>query len=88
MTTAGVVFLMVRVGDDFIAGFMMFACEEFLQGEDTSDQERYLGQQDGFSSSEGDDTEEQRDEGHDLQFSDGQEGDQLLDLLLLATSWK
>lgn len=86
MAAAGVMLLMVRVGDYLVAGFMVFACQKLLQSNDTSDQERDLGEEDSLGSSEGDDAEEQRNEGGDLELGKSKEGQELLDLLFLATS--
>lgn len=51
-----------------------------------NNQPHYLGKKDGLGGSESNDTEEKRNESHDLQLSDGQKRDQLLQLLFLATS--
>lgn len=88
MTAAREVFLMMRVGYDFVAGFMMFAGQEFLEGDNTSDEERHLGEEEGLGSSECDDTQEERDQSGDLQLGESKEGEELLDLLLLATGCK
>lgn len=85
VSAAGVVLLMVRVGYDLVA-LMALVWQELLQGNDTGDQERDLGKEDGLDSGEGDDSEQQGDEGGDLQLGKGEEGQELLDLLLLATS--
>lgn len=83
---AGIMLFMVWVSNDFVAGFMVLASKELLQGNDTGNEERDLGKDHGFGSSKGNDCEEKRDESHDLKLGDGQERDQGLQLLLLATS--
>lgn len=77
---------MMRVGDDLIAGLVMFASQELLQGNDTGNKERNLGKEQGLGSRERDDAQEQRDEGGDLQLGKSEEGQELLDLLLFTTS--
>lgn len=76
--TAGVMLFVVRVGNDLVAGLMMLASQEFLQGNDTGDQESDLGKEDGLGGSEGNDSEEQGNESHDLQLGDSEKRDELL----------
>lgn len=85
MTAAGVMLFMMRMGYDFVAGFVVFTCQKFLQGNDTGDQEGYLGEEYSLGGSKCDDAEEERDKGGDLKFSEGKQREELLDLLLLAT---
>lgn len=62
--------------------------EEFLEGAEGSSDECDFSEDVGFEDSEGDDTEEQGNEGSQLQLNEGQDGEELLQLLLLlATAW-
>lgn len=85
VTAAWVVLLVVcRVSHDLVA-LVALVGQELLQGDDSSHQQGNLGEDDGLGCGEGDDSEEERDQGGDLELSDGQKGQELLDLLLLAT---
>lgn len=86
MATVCVVFLVVWMGYYFVAGLLVFASEELLQCNDAGDKEGNLGEKDSLGSGESDDAQEERNESQDLQLSDGEKGDQLLQLLLFATS--
>lgn len=88
MSAAGVVFFVVWMGDHFVASLMVFASQEFLEGDDTSDEEGDLGQEESLGGREGDDTKEQGNEGGDLQLGESEQGQELLDLLLFATSYE
>lgn len=63
--------------------------QEFPDQTEGAHGESDLAQEDSLDSDESDDSEEQRDEGGHLKLEEEEEGQQLLDLLLLlATGWK
>ena len=87
-TAVAEVLLMVRVSYDLVA-FMVFSLgEEFLEEDQSRGEEGSLGEHQTLDSGEGDDSEEQRDHGLDLQLEEGEDGKELLQLLLLATACK
>lgn len=60
--------------------------EEFLEGAEGSGDESDFTEEVGLEDGEGDDTKEQRDEGDELQLDEGQDGEELLQLLLLLAT--
>lgn len=85
-TTVAEVFLMMGMSYDFVA-FVMFALgEEFLEEDQSGGEEGSLGEHQTLDGGERDDTEEERDEGLDLELEESENGDELLQLLLLATA--
>lgn len=85
-TTVAVVFLVMRVGYHFVAFMVLVLGEEFLQEQESRGNESSLGDEDTLDSSESDDAQEQGNEGLDLQLEQSEDGEELLQLLLLATA--
>lgn len=66
----------------------LLVLEEFLEDADSGGDEGDLAEEVGLEDGEGDYSEEQRDESGELQLQKGEDGHQLLELLLLlATAW-
>lgn len=81
------VFLVGRLGPASTA--TSFLLQEFLECAEGSSDEGDLAKQVSLEDCEGDDTQEQGYEGSELQLDEGEDGEELLQLLLLlATAWK
>lgn len=65
---------------------LMFG-EEFLEKNQSRREESCLGDHQTLDGGEGNDTQEERDQGLDLQLQESVDRYQLLELLLLATAW-
>lgn len=81
-----VVFLRMRY--DFIALMMVMFGKEFLEENQCRSKESGLGDHQTLDGGEGNDTQEERDQGLDLQLEESIDRKQLLKLLLLTTAWK
>lgn len=82
-----VVFLMVRMSYDFVTLMVVMFGEEFLEKNQSRGKESCLGDHQTLDSGEGNDTQEERNQGLDLQLQESVDRYQLRELLLLATAW-
>lgn len=78
----------VRVGNDLVA-LVSLLVEQLLEGDDGGQDEGDLADDQGLEGDQGEGTEGQREQGSGLQLEEQQQREeQLLDLLLLATSYR
>ena len=82
---AGVGVAVVGVGDHLVALGVLLLGQQLLQGDDAGEDQGELADDEGLEGEEGEGTESQGDEGGSLQLQEQQEGQEHLQLLLLAT---
>ncbi|KAK3932297.1 Hermansky-Pudlak syndrome 1 protein-like protein, partial [Frankliniella fusca] len=82
---ARVAVAVVRVRDHLVALGVLLLGQQLLQGDDAGEDERQLADDEGLEGEEGEGAEGQGDEGGGLELEQQQEGQQHLQLLLLAS---
>lgn len=85
--TVAVVLFVVRMGNDLIALMRLALRQKLLEKQKGGGQQSGLGEQKTLDGSKGDYSQEQWNEGLDLQLEESEDGKELLQLLLLSTTW-
>lgn len=88
MAAVAVVLLVMRMGHHLVALVVLMLGQKLLQQQDSGCDDGGLGQEQTLDGGESDDGKEQGDERLDLQLQESQDGEELLQLLLLATTWE